>query len=438
VKTKILNRLNIRLLPRWLGLCLLGWLLYAVIRTTLGLIYLGIPWFDWQWYGALIALLGLLTLFLAGFRLGRPRGAGLFTLLTLWLVLGFGGFGQSLTLRPNQAPPVPISFWAGAELGSAAPAELLTDIHAAGGQLYLNVSEDSFDGARRQTLIRQLSRLNTFGIGAYLVVNASNYISVPVSAEWVSGVRKAAAFVQAEKLTNIRGLIGDAEPPYKLPLDYLGLDTQGFNTTVQSYAELLTFMSQTHPGLQLGFTAGWPQYVDTLDGDSDLSLILRSPVDPPQSWTYVNMMTYSSYLPDPAWRPYFMYLVEHELPRQYAQHPLSYLIGIVGYPPEPLLTFDELVRDAQISRAMRADEVVIFRLEGSLKEFGPDFVRRLTAQVNGPAAPESLTVPFSRPVSILLFLQLFFDSLLDLRHWPGLLLLGWGALSAFLIRRSRP
>lgn len=432
--------LNFRLMLRWLAVTVLVWFCYALARSTWAFIQFGLPWYDWQWYCALLGLVLVLAVRLAGWRPHRPWLPLTLSLLTLWIIIGYGGFGQSLSLSSVSAKPLPISFWASEQIGLA-PDSLLTDLQAAHGNLYVNVSESTFENPKRQKLLTELNRLASYHIGVYLVVNASNYISTPVSAEWISGVHKAAEFVQTENVSNVRGLIGDAELPSKLPLDFIGWDSQNFDEAVVSYGELISTIGQSRPSLQLGFTANWPQYVDLFDGDSDLARILRSPVDPAPRWTYVNLMAYSSYLPDPAWRPYFMYTVERELPRQFAQHPLSYLIGIVGYPPEPLLTFDELVQDARLSRALGADEVVIFRLEGSLKEFGDDFVRRLTLQVNGPASQTPLAVPFARPVSILLFAQLLLDSLLDVVHWPGLLAglglaaLVWLVLNASSIKR---
>jgi len=62
------------------------------------------------------------------------------------------------------------------------------------------------------------------------------------------------------------------------------------------------------------------------------------------------------------------------------------LIGLVGkgMPGEPLLDFDDLVRDARLSRALGVHEIAVFQLDWALQVFGEDFVRRLTAAVNGP------------------------------------------------------
>lgn len=432
---------RLRLVLRWLALTLLGYLAYALGRATLSFMGLGLPWYDWQWYLALLALpLALLWVLALGWPRRRYSGPFLL-LLTLWLAAGYAGFGQTQTLAPAAAKPVPISFWAGEYLGFASDA-LLQDIKAAGGALYLNLSEASLEGERRQVLINQLDRLQRAGLGVYLVVNVGNYVSSPVAAEWAASVRKVAQFVQAEHFTNVLGLVGDAEIPYQLPLDPLGQDSASFDSAVQTYDRLLTDLTMSQPDLKLGFTAQWPQYVDQLDGDSDLARLMRSPVDPAPRWAYINLMAYTSYLPDPAWRPYFLWMVERELPRQFAPpgpHPVGFLIGIVGYPPEPLLSYDELVRDARLSRALGVDEVVVFRLEGSLKQFGPNFVQRLTADVNGPAAPATLTVPFARPVSLLLFGQLALDALLDIGHGLAGLAVVWAGLCAvYVYQRFHP
>jgi hypothetical protein len=173
-----------------------------------------------------------------------------------------------------------------------------------------------------------------------------------------------------------------------------------------------------------------------MDGDADLSRILRSPVDPPGGWAFLNMMTYSSYLPD-AWQPYFMYVSESGFSHRYPGQRLSYLIGLVGSPSEPEHTFDELVRDARISRAMGVNEIVIFRLDGALKEYGDDFVQQLTTQVNAIDSISPLVIPFSRPVSLMMYGLLAADALLDVRSWGGAFLLSLWTLVSFRIILKR-
>lgn len=41
----------------WLVLALIGWLAYALLRAFATIIRLGVPFFDWQWYIPVIALL---------------------------------------------------------------------------------------------------------------------------------------------------------------------------------------------------------------------------------------------------------------------------------------------------------------------------------------------------------------------------------------------
>jgi hypothetical protein len=80
--------------------------------------------------------------------------------------------------------------------------------------------------------------------------------------------------------------------------------------------------------------------------------------------------------------------------------------------------------------------VVVFRLDGALAEYGPEFVRRLHTRVNGPPPESPAPIFFARPVSLLLYGLLLLDSFLDARGWPGLLLLAWAAAGALIIRRD--
>ena len=47
-----------------------------------------------------------------------------------------------------------------------------------------------------------------------------------------------------------------------------------------------------------------------------LALLMRSPVNPPGNWGFVNLMAYSSYYP-PNWRDYYVYLHETAMIRVY-------------------------------------------------------------------------------------------------------------------------
>jgi hypothetical protein len=152
----------------------------------------------------------------------------------------------------------------------------------------------------------------------------------------------------------------------------------------------------------------------------------------------MNAMIYSSYHPS-AWRAYYVYSVEQALARRCPACQRSYLIGVVGYAADPLLDFDDLVRDARLSRAMGAQEIVVFYLNGALRDFGDDFVRRLTTAVNSTNSSLTVQVPFSRPASLILYGITFADALLDVRSWRGLLLAAiWMVISGIVAFHATP
>jgi hypothetical protein len=118
---------------------------------------------------------------------------------------------------------------------------------------------------------------------------------------------------------------------------------------------------------------------------------------------------------------------------RYPAKEVSYLIGLVGggFPWEPVMDFEPLVRDARVLRAGGAPEIVVFQLNGALDQFGPDFVRRLTAAVR---SDEPVTVPFSRGASVLLFAFCAADALLDLLGLAGVVFVIWMAIAAIIAR----
>jgi hypothetical protein len=198
-------------------------------------------------------------------------------------------------------------------------------------------------------------------------------------------------------------------------------------------------MDAAHSELDLGVTAEWPLYLDHADGDADLSRLLQSTVDPPGGWAWINAMTYSSYLPL-SWRTYYVYLVETALAQLYPDRRPSHLLGLLaaGNPGEPELDFDELVRDARLSRALGVPEIVIYKLTPAvLREHGDDVIRRLDRTVNETPS-EKLQVPFSRPASVLVYGVAALDVLLDMTGWGVLVLLAWGLVCGLLVWKENP
>jgi len=418
---------------RWAVLTLAGWLAYALLCALWTIIYLGAPLYDWQWYLPVIALLVGLPIYLAG-RLPRTRLAVLALVgLLVWTGIGYSGFGQVVYLQPGHAAPVPISFWSYSDFYSM-PESVMHDLQAAGGRIYLDAGKDPFGGEHGRTLTTGLRRLAQYNIEVYLMPAASNFLSVPVNREWIANAHSLAADIQREGLSNVHGLIGDAEPPLNMPMDLLGNEQADFYQAVFGLRDLIATVHREYPGLQVGVTATSAHYLDGFDGDADLSVVIRSPVDPPGGWDYINVMTYSSYFP-PGWRAYYVYVVERAMARRYPTDQVSHLIGLVGggFPWEPLLDFDDLVRDARLSRALGVREIVVFQVDGALHVFGDDFVRRLTAAVNGPQSDSTVAVPFARPVSALFYGLAAADALLDARSWRGLLWLAWAILSGAIV-----
>ncbi len=422
-------------IARWIVLTAIGWLSYSLVRGLRTMVYLSAPLYDWTWYVPVIALLIGVPIWIVQRLPLTPKTGLALTGLLIWVCAGYDGWGQNIYLQPDNSAQVRISFWAYSGLHTG-PESVLQDIQDTGGHIYLDAG--SFEGEHGLALATELRALARYGIQVYLSPPLSDFLSSPVHHEWITSAQNEAAFVQHEKLTNVRGLIGDAELPLNAKLDIFGTDSANFSQTVTDLREGIATLHQRHPGLDIGVTAIWIQHLDGFDGDSDLSVLMRSPVDPPGGWDFVNVMTYSSYFPS-EWRAYYVYLVEQAMSKRYPTRPISHLIGLVGggFPHEPLLDFDDLVRDARLSRSLGVSEIVVFQLNGALKVFGHDFVQRLTAAVNGPQNDSTLRVPFSRPASAMLYGIATADAALDIRHPLGFLLwLGWAVSSAWVVRRS--
>lgn len=426
---------TIRFAVSWLVLALIGWLAYALLRAFATIIRLDVPFFDWQWYVPVIALLIVVPICLTHRLLhGRSTSFNKRTLITFamifaWAIIGCSGFGQMIQLNPTQAAPIKISFWAFGDL-SQMPDSVLKDIAAANGDIYLDIGR----GPYGQALMAAMRRLAQDGVEVHWMPEAANFLSTPVHREWITNAQQAAALIKREHLTNVRGLIGDVEPPMNAPLDLVGIDQPQFDQAVSNLRNLIDDLHRDYPDVQIGVTAMWAHYVDVLDGDADLSIVMRSPMDPPGGWDFVNLMTYASYMPSD-WHAYYVYLHAQAMAKLYPRDQVSHLIGLVGggMPGEPLMGFDNLVRDARISRALGVREIVVFQLDGALKVFGEDFVRRFVGAMNSPDAV--INAPFSRPVSLVFYATVLADALLDVRGPRVWLWIVWIIASGVIARR---
>jgi hypothetical protein len=89
------------------------------------------------------------------------------------------------------------------------------------------------------------------------------------------------------------------------------------------------------------------------------------------------------------------------------------------------LNFEDLVRDARLSRAMGVREIVIFQLTNALRVFGDDFVGRVARAINASNPEPVMTVAFSRPVSLIFYGTVLLDALLDVHGSQMWLWSGW-------------
>ncbi len=425
----------------WLVVLILGWLAYALLRGLAAIINLDAPFYDWQWYVPVILLLlgtpaYLLWSLSRSGKLRLSRGAAVVgAILIGWAISGYNGFNQDVQLEVTNRAPIPISFWAYSDFRQT-PDAILKDIQAAHGSIYLDAGTRPFEEEGRGAFVAGMRRLADYNIPVYWAVPAPNFLSVPVAAQWTENVRRAAELVTRENLSSVRGFIGDIEQPMHEALDWGGSQRNEFESAVDAYRQLQIDLHTEYPALRLGVAAMWAHYFDPLDGDADLSIVLRSPLDPPGNWNFVNLMTYSSYYPE-SWRPYYVYLLERTLARLYPAGQVSHLLGLVGggMPDEPIMSFGELVRDARLSRALGVHEIAVFQLDGALYTFGEDFVRRLNEAVNGEGSIGPVNVPFARPVSILFYGIAVADALFDGLHSRTWLLVLWIGMSGLLARR---
>ena len=420
---------------RWTVLAVGGWLLYGLNYGLARLIWLGAPFYDWQWYLPVI-FMAVFPLLWALRRLRLARGALALPIgLVLWLILGFAGFGQITELRPSDQPPAPISFWAFTDFSNA-PASLLEDLQRAGGRLYLDAGVPDPATETGQRWFAGVRRLAQHDIDVVVVVTAGDFLSVPVHQAWIENTRRAIDNIELAGLSNVAGYLGDAERPLNASYDVLGLERGAFTAAQSNLRTFQANLSQAAPTVRLGVTAHWAWYLDRLDGDADLALVQRSPMDPPSGWHFRTVMSYSSYLPA-ADRAYYLFLVERALARLFPTDRPGHLIGLVGagFPWEPLLLYEELVRDARLSRALGAPEIAVFQL-GALDTFGADFVSRLVADVNEAPPETEVLIPFSRLASAYLFIVCAADGWLDLigsRLWLWIV---WLIASGWWVRRQ--
>jgi hypothetical protein len=420
---------------RWAALTLAGALVYVQARALWTAIVLGQPWYDWQWYLALSLALLAVLLRAAGVVPGGRAATASYALLLLWIAAGYRPPGIAEHVPVGEHPTALNFFGFGDFLG--VPDTVLDDLGAAHATLYLQAPTRTFDDDAADGLAAGLRRLDAHGVDVVLMPLLSDFFSVPVADEWTARTRLAAAFVRREQLRNVRGLLADAEPPLYSPHDPNLEDRAGFERARQEVGATLADIRRDYPDLPAGVTANWASYVDGFDGDPDMAFIMRAPVDPPGGWQFYNLMTYTSYFPAEE-RAYDVWLMERGLARRYPDARISHLIGLVGggFPGEPVLPFDDLVRDARLSRGMGVREIVVFQLNGALQQFGDDFVARFVAAVEAPE-PAAVDVPFARGASVACYAVVLLDALLDLRGPAGWGVLACGALAALFLQRVR-
>ncbi len=421
---------------RWLVLVLAGWLTYALGRALWTHIVSGLPVYDWLWYLPVGALLILLPLHLTWrWRWSRRAVAG-YGLLLLWVLLGYHPPATTEYLTIHDTPHLSLAFWGSRYLVDT-PDTVLRDLQTADATLYLDMVTP-LTATDTVALADGLRRLGRYDIDVVLLPALPDFLSVPVHTAWMAESQAVAAFVARERLDNVRGLIGDAEPPLHAPWDLLGLRAAETRTATLAMQQTIAELQQAHPDLTMEVTAFWPLYLDGLDGDDDLAVAVRSPVDPPGNWDVLNLMAYSSYVPV-AHQPYKVVVLERMMLRRYPNREVTFLIGLVGggFPWEPLLSYQGIVRDARLSRALQVEEAVVFHLDNALTQLGHDFVGRLSQDVNGTSTETVIAVPFSRRVSLENYGIALADAVLDLRGRLWQVGTGWLLISAGIIWMTR-
>lgn len=212
------RRRILKFISHWIALVVLGWLTYALVRGLLAIIYLGVPFYDWQWYLPIIAVLMGLPVYIlwsrsrSGKRLIRRSAVVIFTVLLYWIVIGYGGFEQLVHLSLTNNPVVPISFWAFSDFRQT-PDTIPEDIQATHGAIYLDAGSRPLEGGGREVFVTAMRRLAAYNIPVYWAVSTPNFLSVPVATQWTDNVCQAARLVSEENLIGIHGFIGDVEPP---------------------------------------------------------------------------------------------------------------------------------------------------------------------------------------------------------------------------------
>lgn len=418
---------------RWLTLFLLGVLAYVSIKALWIIINLGTSMYDWQWYIPLAMLLICIPMPFALNRTYSRYTILLISCLLVWVLIGFNGFGYVENLSLQDKPSTPIAFWMGS-IGQ--PSEtLLSDVQKAQATLYV-LAPIPLEGEESANFLAELKLLDKYNIPVVIFVPASDFLSAPVHREWMANVEQVAAFIKREELTNVRGLIGDAEAPRFTPFDSFRSDIPDVLQATERLEEFLNKYHQNYADIPIGVTAAWQLHLDRLDGDADLSILYRSPVNPPDDWDFVSVMNYSSYYPQ-GWRAYLVRQVINHMENRYPNASRIHLIGLVGggFPWEPVLDFKGIVQDAQIGRALGVEEIVVFQLKGAIEDFGEDFVQQFSRAVNGSLAPDKVVVPFSRPASLWLYYFAALDAGLDLFDSRIWLLPFWIIMSFSIMMR---